>query len=185
MLNISNEVWKSVRGFENLYQVSNLGRVANFRGQLMSPQVINSGYHAVVFKVNKVTHNRLVHRLVAEAFLENLQGKTEVNHLDGCKLNNVVSNLQWVTSAENKAHAKAAGLWEYNKPTTGIKLGRGSKYFNVSWDSSRKKWKTAVMHNGRTLGQRRFDSEEEAALHVNAVLDYYGIADRPRNVITD
>ncbi len=184
MLNTDNEVWKPVKGFENLYQVSNLGRVANVRRQLMSPQVINSGYHAVVFKVNKVTHNRLVHRLVAEAFLENPQNKSEVNHLDGRKLNNVVSNLQWVTSAENKAHARATGLSVYNKPTTGIKLGRGSKYFNVSWDIGRKKWKTAVMCNGKTLGQRRFDSEEEAALHVNAVLDHYKLTDRPRNIIS-
>lgn len=68
--------------------------------------VNNRGYATVV--IRKKTH--MVHRLVAQAFIPNPEGKQYVNHLDGDKLNNHVSNLEWCTIAENNAHARETGL---------------------------------------------------------------------------
>lgn len=70
------------------------------------------GYAQVTLITNGIQSQHLVHRLVAETFLDKLVGKTEVNHIDGDKKNNHVSNLEWVTGSENMKHAVANGLWK-------------------------------------------------------------------------
>ena len=182
MLNTEQEIWKPVKGFETLYQVSSLGRVSNYR-KILAAQTMPKGYITIVFKVNQIANNRLVHRLVAEAFIENPEGKPEVNHIDGDKSNNSVSNLEWCTSSENKRHALDTGLKVYNVPTKGIKLGTNSKYRNVTYDKARQKWKACIRIDGINHFQKRFDTEEEAALHVNWIIDHLGLTDRPKNIV--
>lgn len=182
MLNDVTEVWKPVKSFENVYKVSNLGRISNHR-KILATHKINSGYMKVSFKFNGHLTNKLVHRVVAEAFIPNSQNKKEVNHLDGNRLNNRSSNLEWVTSSENKRHAREQLGTTYNVPTLGIKKGKGSKYYNVCFDKARGKWKACVRVNKVNHFQQRFDTEEEAALHVNWILDELNLYDRPRNVI--
>lgn len=182
MLNTEQEIWKPVKGFEQLYQVSSLGRVSNYR-KILAIQTMPKGYLTIVFKVKQVANNRLVHRLVAEAFIENPEGKPEVNHKDGDKSNNSVSNLEWCTSSENKRHALDTGIKTYNIPTKGIKLGKNSKYYNVTYDKARQKWKACIRINGVNNFQKRFDTEEEAALHVNWIIDHLGLTDRPKNIV--
>lgn len=98
-----NEVWKDVRGYEGLYQVSNFGRVKN-RNRLLKLQTKRDGYVGVALFKDGHRKDKLVHRLVAKAFIENAKGKLEVNHKDGVRTNNCVSNLEWCTRSENMRH---------------------------------------------------------------------------------
>ena len=182
VLNIE-EVALPVVGFEEYYEVSSLGRVSNYR-KIMTAYVINSGYEVIDFRINNNRHKRLVHRIVAEAFIPNPECKKEVNHKDGNKRNNAVDNLEWVTSSENKQHAINTGLREYNNPTVGKKLGKHSKFFNVTYDKARNKWHASVRANNKTHYQKRFDNEIDAAKHVNWILDTLGLNDRPRNIFS-
>lgn len=76
-------------------------------------QVSKNGYLTYNIKIDSNTAKRLyAHRMVAETYLSKIKGKTEVNHIDGNKLNNNVKNLEWVNSAENKRHAIDMGLYD-------------------------------------------------------------------------
>lgn len=110
-----NEIWKDIKCYEGLYQVSNLGNIRKLRfinnitnkeKQFnITPQIINSGYYKVVLYKNGKYKNKLLHRLVAETFIDNPYNKTQVNHRDGNKLNNSVENLEWCSQSENMKHA--------------------------------------------------------------------------------
>lgn len=97
--------WRSVPGYEGLYIVSDDGRVRNMYGLTLRPATKPSGYLFVSLsrpvnnKREKTWHH--VHRLIAEAFLPNPENKSEVDHIDGDKTNNKVSNLRWATKLEN------------------------------------------------------------------------------------
>ena len=183
MLNSMPEVGKPIPGYEGLYEVSNHGRISNFR-KVLKTYKINSGY--VAFKLQKDGKRKsiLLHRLVAELFVPNPNGKPEVNHIDGNKENNRADNLEWVSSSENKSHAKASGLWTYNEPGKGVKQSSTkSRFHNVRWDNSRQKWVGAVSWNNRPHKPKRFQDEIEAARYVNQLLDELGLHDRPRNKV--
>jgi hypothetical protein len=121
---MQTEVWKPVVGFEGLYEVSNLGRVKSLKRTTTSGrelvQSLNRGYKYVVLSKNGKQYNAKVHRLVAESYIPNPEGKKEVNHIDGNKANNAVENLEWATASENSRHAMQSGLnpcW-INNPIT-------------------------------------------------------------------
>ncbi len=179
---VLNVIYKELKDFNGYYLIGNNGTVTN-RTKTLKTYVNNSGYECIKLTALKSNKHRLIHRLVAETFIPNPDNKPEVNHKDGNKLNNTVENLEWVTSSENKRHSLDTGLREYNKPTLGKKLSKDSKYHNVAYDKHRNKWKASVRYNGKTYFQKRFNTEEEAALHVNWILDELQLFDRPRNVI--
>ena len=99
------EQWKVVKGFEN-YLVSSLGNVKTINGKLKKVVYDSKNDYGYVelWKNNKGKKFR-IHRLVAETFIPNTLGKEQVNHIDGDKKNNCVSNLEWVTPEENIRHA--------------------------------------------------------------------------------
>lgn len=105
------EIWKDVKGFEGLYQVSNIGNVRR-KKHLLFKTLRN--YYGVKLCKNNIKCFKYIHRLVAEAFIPNPDNKPQVNHIDGNKLNNNVNNLEWVTISENGKHAYKIGL---EKPT--------------------------------------------------------------------
>lgn len=99
------EIWKDIKGYEDLYEVSNLGRVRNkVRGNILYVKINHNGY--CVVKLNKDAKRKdfFVHRLVAIAFIPNPENKRTVNHKDEVKTNNHVDNLEWMTTAENNSY---------------------------------------------------------------------------------
>jgi hypothetical protein len=107
------ELWKDISETNGKYQVSNIGEVRYAKtGRKISQHINEHGYCVVgLYNKEKVrTDHRKVHRLVAEAFLPNSEGKRTVNHLDGNKQNNSVDNLEWATHSENASHAVKNGL---------------------------------------------------------------------------
>lgn len=114
------EEWREVKGYEGLYEVSNYGNVRSLarkveylkngrvitqrlKGKMLKPGN-HDGYKSVILCKNRKTKSKQVHRLVAEAFIENPLNKQEVNHIDENPSNNNVNNLEWVTHIENSRH---------------------------------------------------------------------------------
>lgn len=164
------------------YWINSDGVIHNGK-KVLKTYAINSGYLCIDLRNELGKTKFLLHRLIAEVFVPNPDNKPIVNHKDGNKLNNSADNLEWCTNSENLLHARETGLNPYNLPTLGVKKGKGSKYFNVVYDKSRNKWVGVVRHNKKNYMQKRFDTEEEAALHVNFILDTLQLNDRPRNII--
>lgn len=104
---IKGEIWKPIPGYD--YEVSNLGRVKNSRGKLLKGNVTKLGYVKVGLWISQKAKTVMVHRLVAEAFIENPENKPFVNHKNLNKTHNTVWNLEWVTPSENMKH------WANNK----------------------------------------------------------------------
>jgi hypothetical protein len=110
------EEWKAIAECNGQYYVSSYGRVKSFKfgkERILKPGLIGDGYQAVVIcYASGKNKSERVHKLVALAFIKNLDNKPQVNHKDGNKLNNHIDNLEWVTAAENNIHAWLNGLCE-------------------------------------------------------------------------
>ena len=116
------EKWKPVVGYEGYYEVSDMGRVRSVdhlaksgikhsetrlvKGRILKPHAKRRGYLTVDLSKNNVVKTILVHKLVATAFLEKRPQDTQVNHKNCITSDNRVSNLEWCTGEENRAHAK-------------------------------------------------------------------------------
>ena len=120
------ELWKSIEGYEGIYEVSNFGNIRSLDrtitqtsrwgtdqtyklySQLIKPKMVGT-YQAVKLN-NRGCKNVYVHRLVAQTFIDNPSKFKEVNHIDGNKLNNKVDNLEWVSRIANQEHSYNMGL---------------------------------------------------------------------------
>lgn len=124
------EIWNIIEGHNGRYEVSNLGnvksndisitrsygKIVRFKGKMLNLTDNGNGYLRIRLQSETNEKAYYVHQLVAKAFIENVNFKNNINHKDGNKKNNNVSNLEWVTHKENNIHAVATGL------TTGTKL---------------------------------------------------------------
>lgn len=113
--------WKTIKGFSN-YEISDEGEVRNKTTQyILKGRLSKSGYYQVSIKEDETEKfkNQYIHRLVALHFIDNPEGKREVNHIDGDKTNNKLENLEWVTSSENQKHRHSIG----NNKTSNRKVG--------------------------------------------------------------
>ena len=125
-----DEIWAPIKDFES-YEISNTGRVRsidrsitdingvvkNYKSRELHPSVNSSNYKKVCLKKNGKLYNRYIHRLLAETFIPNPNNYTQINHKDGNKYNNNLSNLEWVTVSENSIHAVNMGF-------------KGASYYN-------------------------------------------------------
>lgn len=129
---MSAEIWKPIAGYEGLYEVSSHGRVRSIiedrNRRRRELKAFNSGYGYVVISLTGRLglKRHFVHRLVAAAFIPNPLGLPAVNHIDACKTNNQVENLEWVTLAENNRHAARMGI-----------TPRGSKHHYAKLDEAK------------------------------------------------
>lgn len=137
------EIWKPVVGYDGWYEISNLGRVKalerevrrrdahggwcifHYKEKMMHPAINMNGYAQI--GLGQHGKNKVVHRLVAQAFIPNPENKPMINHIDGDKLNNRVDNLEWCTNRENQIHAvkilkRPQGAYQ-NKPVRCVETG--------------------------------------------------------------
>lgn len=119
------EIWKDIDGFENIYQVSNLGRVCSktrrqgnryYLGKILKPSDNGHGYLHITLANRGKRYQRYLHRLVAQAFLPNPYNYPEINHKDENTKNNQVNNLEWCTAKYNS-----------NYKNHGLHVSQGSK----------------------------------------------------------
>lgn len=107
-MNQETEIWKPIKGYEEKYMVSNLGRVkslkdkyGNYREKILKPRKDSSGYLYVGLYLNGKSKNFTIHRLVANTFIDNPDNLPVINHKDENKLNNSVENLEYCTVKYN------------------------------------------------------------------------------------
>lgn len=108
-----NEIWKDIRGYEGLYQVSNTGKICSAiksRYRVLKPIKKDNGYLCVSLSKLKKSKRFYIHHLVMQAFPGDRPDKVDINHIDGNKANNNVFNLEYATRSENMAHARKIGL---------------------------------------------------------------------------
>lgn len=120
MEEIGNEIWKSIRDYETIYEVSTFGRVKSLRRKdrlgrsisekILTPTVGRAGYPVVTLCNSGKEKKVYIHRLVAEGFINNSRSCPQVNHKDGNKTNNFIQNLEWVTPKEQIEHSIKMGL---------------------------------------------------------------------------
>jgi hypothetical protein len=199
-------MWKDIKGYEGLYRVSNTGEIYSvYRGKLRKPKITPKGYCEInLWKPNETSNDQKyfrIHRLVAEAFIANPQGKPQINHIDGNKLNNCVDNLEWCTPSENIQHSIDTGLQPVGMPNLGKKQSNTtSKYRNVSL-MGRENKRDGLYYRAQvkvTVNKKRFTktkqfsikkygeelAERMAAEAVNELIDsYYEFSHLPKNEI--
>lgn len=123
------ETWVDIEDYEKHYQISSFGRVRSLTrvvkrgglcgnltkaGQILTPNITPKGYSRIQLQANGLYKHYFIHVLVARAFVDNPDCKTQVNHKDGDKNNNCANNLEWCTPSENLLHAYSN---ELKKPT--------------------------------------------------------------------
>lgn len=103
--------WKPVPGYEGQYDVSDTGLIFSYKtNRLLGCGLTTHGYKQVALNTGHESKFCQVHRLVAEAFIPNPNDLPQVNHRDGDKTNNHVSNLEWCDNSQNQQHAYDSGL---------------------------------------------------------------------------
>lgn len=107
---MEKEIWKTIKGYEGIYEVSNKGRVRNRFNKILKGNISKDGYvHMRLYK-NGALNEYLLHRLVLKTFSLEDDKRPYVNHIDGNKQNNNLENLEWVNRSENMKHAYKIGL---------------------------------------------------------------------------
>lgn len=124
------EIWKSIKGWEGLYEVSNLGNVKSLKygkERILKPGKHKDGYLRINLSNNGRRKNFSIHRLVAEVFISNPYKLPEVNHKDENKLNNRVDNLEWCNRQYNVDYSLSMPINQYSKDGVFIKQWKSAR----------------------------------------------------------
>ncbi len=155
LYNLLMEEWRTVTEFPN-YDVSNLGNIKNNKSGKMLRPCVKSGYYHISLVNDSNKKNFKVHRLVALLFIENPENKSEVNHKDKNKLNNHLSNLEWMTRRENNIHRCQGVKITCNKNKVVYRIDMESNEILEKYNSIElagewafKNGYTKTVHNGR------------------------------------
>ena len=140
----SESIWRPVEGYEGIYEVSSAGEVKSLprlkycghkgsppqkvEGRILKVSEDRLGYSRVKLSKNGTSKLKYLHRIIASAFIENITEKTEVNHIDGDKSNNMLNNLEWVNRSENMKHNFSIGISNGHR-------GEDNNKAKLSWDS--------------------------------------------------
>lgn len=132
------EIWKPVNEefYKELYLVSNYGRIKSLawnKERILKQKNTNSGYLSVLLCKNNKRKEKLVHRLVMEAFFE--KSERDINHIDGNKTNNFIENLEFVTKSQNMTHALKVGLIDISKTSGKNNYNYNHTKYNFKHDS--------------------------------------------------
>lgn len=168
---IQAELWKVIDwidGLPHIYAVSTLGRIKRMacervnskgfvrrhRERFLSPTDNGNGYKIISFTIRKKRKNFYMHRLVAQAFLENPEGKLKINHKDYDRGNNNVNNLEWCTDRENTIYS----AWKNRHPRSKVaasEYGRGIR-------KKDNRYEVAIYHAGKQIYVGRFRDIDSA-----------------------
>lgn len=164
MENLQEEIWKEIPEYEGLYEVSNWGRVRSFRrkgakGGIMVAHKNNHGYYAIKLYKNNKQFNISVHQLVAISFLGHKPCGYEfvINHIDGNKTNNHLSNLEIVTQRENCTQRHKVWKKQLSSNCMGV-------YYSTSRDDDKNRWCSMIDINLERVYLGHYKEESEAAL---------------------
>lgn len=138
---IYKEIWKPIKDYEKFYEVSNLGNIKSLKSskKIMKKFEDNLGYLCINLQTNQHKKKKhRVHRLVAQAFIPNINNFPQVNHKDGNKQNNCVDNLEWCTAKYNIIHAYKNGLKKpYWKDKFGINNKNSKQVYKIDINSNK------------------------------------------------
>lgn len=158
-------LWKPIKGYEGLYEVSNTGKVRslkkivnNGKGSILKGS--NDRYSTVSLYKSGKEKRRTIHRLVAETFIPNPHNKPQVNHKDGIRENNHIDNLEWCTSKENINHALEIGIG-----TIGERNGL-SKFSNKQVEDLRKVFKPYDSKYGGAALARKYGTSNKTMHYI-------------------
>lgn len=155
------EEWRPVKGLEAYYKVSNTGLVFSVRtNRLMKPFLTKFGYKRLSLQIGPIKVKRSVHRLVAEAFIPNPEGKPQVHHIDNDPGNNNSVNLKWGTAKENIQYAAQLGR---------LKCGKGSN------NSMANLTEDIVLEIRRLAGSKKYKQRQ--------IADMFGLDERHVSLI--
>ena len=163
MTGIVNEEWRTISDYEN-YQISNMGRVKNIKTErILKPAIEQRGYRrASLYKDGKVSKFS-IHRLVAQDFFENPEGKLYIDHMDRNSSNNCINNLRWVSSSQNQMNRTKSS-------------NKSSAFKGVSFNKKLGKWSCQIKIDGKKQHHGYFECERAAARKYNEVaMQLFGI----------
>jgi len=159
------EIYKNIKGYEDSYQISNLGNVKSLRRLVVNSNNVSyvlkekilkegsdgGGYKYVILRKNNKSYNVKIHKLVALSFLNHTPSgqRVVIDHIDNNKANNRLNNLQIISQRENSSKDKKNGT---------------SKYVGVSWKTREKKWRASIRDKGKRYDLGLFKTEYEAHL---------------------
>lgn len=159
------EVFVPVKGYEGLYEISNTGLVKSFiksnrrKGDYLTNVLAPVGYYVTALSKDKKSKNVYIHRLLAEAFIENPNNYPFIDHINGNKQDNSISNLRWCTKKQNE---------RFNNK---INKNKSSKYVGVCYDKHWGKWKASLNINGKTKNLGTYKTEHEAYLRYKKFIE--------------
>ena len=160
---MENEIWKPIKDYEGIYEVSNYGNIKSFhlgKEKILSNNLNQRGYYQIFLYKDKQKIVKRVHQLVAIEFLNHTicGHKLVVNHKDFNKTNNHIDNLEIVTQRENSNQKQFKST---------------SQYVGVGWDKPSNKWRSRIRIQGKLIHLGLFTNEIDASeLYQKTLSDY-------------